>query len=82
MFFVLMLNIRHNAGGSAFAETVSDSPDKLMKHAEKEADEKFGHMIVWKRTEYVDGENPSWESRPFEHYGIEMYFRVRAIEKI
>lgn len=82
MFFVLVLNLRHSGGGSQFSEVVSDSPEKLMTKAEQLTMEQFGTLLVWKRTEYVDGENPSWESRPFTHYGTEMYYRIRAIEKI
>ena len=80
--YLLALVTRTNNGGYAYAETVSSSPDKLMTHAEKLSADSFGVMIVWRRTQYVDGENPSWESHPFAHYGTEMFYRIRKIESV
>ena len=80
--FLLSLVTRTNNGGAVYAETVSHNHYTLMTHAHKLSEDNFGALITFKRTEYVDGENPSWESTPFVHYGTEMLYRIREIESL
>lgn len=80
--YLLNLVTRTNNGGAVYPETVSVGPYALMDHAKNLSEKHFGVEVTFKRTEWVDGETPVWESKPFVHYGTEMYYRIRRIEAI